>query len=68
MSETFYVGDKVEKHVGTYTATGTIVARFHTTRGDERYVFEFDSPPGLLHIFNGKQLRRFEDRGFRAIP
>jgi hypothetical protein len=52
----FYVGDRVRKVGGSYEATGTIQAVFATRAGLIRYVFEFDSPPGLLHIFSGIQL------------
>lgn len=48
--------DKVEKVGGSYQATGTIVAAFTTLAGEERYVFEFDQPAGMLHIFGPNQL------------
>ena len=51
----FREGQRVRK-VGSYEAVGTIVAAFHTTRGDARYVFEFDVPRGMLHIFSEKNL------------
>jgi hypothetical protein len=52
----FDIGEKVDKHGGSYFASGTIKARFFADDGTDRYVFRFDSPPGLLHIFTGKQL------------
>lgn len=52
----FAVGDRVHKHTGAYEATGTIVAAFTTLAGDVRYVFEFDHPKAMLHIFNENQL------------
>ena len=52
----FNVGDRVVKVGGSYQATGTIVSAFTTLSGKERYVFEFDTPNGLLHIFGGHQL------------
>lgn len=42
---------------GSYQADGAIVARFKTRAGDERVVFEFDTPRGMLHIFNTDQVR-----------
>lgn len=50
------VGDRVEKVGGSYSARGTIVSSFKTRNGLQRYVFEFDKPVGLLHIFQGGQL------------
>jgi hypothetical protein len=54
----YSVGDKVRKVGGTYEADGVIVGVAITTRGDVRYVFEFDSPSGMLHIFNESQLSK----------
>jgi len=51
-------GDKTYKLGGSYQATGTIVAAFITLSGLERYVFEFDTPPGMLHIFSPNQLEK----------
>jgi hypothetical protein len=52
------VGDKVRKAGGSYQATGTIKAVFQADDGSPRYVFRFDNPPGLLHIFSGNNLER----------
>lgn len=52
----FKVGDRVLKTGGSYQAFGTIVAAFKTRDGSERYVFEFDLPPGMLHIFGPQNL------------
>lgn len=52
----FSVGASVKKVGGNYQADGIIVAAFKTTSGDERYVFEFDNPKGMLHIFTPGQL------------
>jgi hypothetical protein len=52
----FDVGDRVYKVKGSYEAEGTIVAAFYTLAGKERYVFEFDNPSGMLHIFTEEQL------------
>ena len=52
----FQTGDLVRKTGGTYEADGTIVGVAVTTRGDVRYVFEFEAFPGMLHIFNESQL------------
>lgn len=48
---------RAEKIGGSYQATGTIVSAFKTTAGEQRYVFEFDVPKGMLHIFSGAQLQ-----------
>jgi len=52
------VGDRAMKIGGSYQATGTIVASFSTRASKPRFVFEFDTPPGLLHIFGPAQLER----------
>lgn len=49
-------GDRARKVGGSYQATGWIVAAFKTRAGDLRYVFEFDQPAGMLHIFGPAQL------------
>lgn len=49
-------GKLVRKVGGSYEAQGLVVADFHTSSGERRVVFEFSSPPGMLHIFNLKQL------------
>jgi hypothetical protein len=53
----FKVGQRVEKVGGSYQATGKIVAVFQADDGTARYVFRFDQPAGLLHIFNEKNLK-----------
>ena len=44
------------KKIGSYEASGTIVAEFKTLDGLTRYVFEFDEPRGMLHIFSENNL------------
>lgn len=56
----FSLEESVEKIGGSYQATGIIKARFLADDGTPRYVFRFDNPPGLLHIFNEKQLAGFK--------
>lgn len=41
---------------GSYQAAGTVVSEFNTKAGDTRVVFEFDTYPGMLHVFTPKQL------------
>jgi hypothetical protein len=53
----FNEGDYVRKTGGTYEADGIIVGIAVTTRGDVRYLFEFEQFPGMLHIFNEGQLQ-----------
>lgn len=54
----FEVGEKVYKSEG-YTYPGVVVAAFQTTEKKWRYVVECTEPAvkGMLHIFNGKQLK-----------
>lgn len=54
----FEVGDTVRKVGGTYQADGIIVGIAVTTMGQVRYVFEFETYPGMLHIFNESQLEK----------
>ena len=56
MNDELEVGDFARKVGGSYQATGIIKAKFKADDGSVRYVFRFDNPAGLLHIFNGKQL------------
>lgn len=57
----FKVGTRVRKVGGNYEANGTVDAAFKTRSGKQRYVFEFDDPAGMLHIFNHEQLERIEN-------
>ena len=52
----FKVGDLVYKVGGSYQCEGYIVAAFLTLSGEERYVFEFLNPKGMLHIFGPMNL------------
>jgi hypothetical protein len=54
-------GDKVQKCGGSYQATGTIKAVFAADDGSPRYVFRFDEPAGLLHIFGENNLAPYDD-------
>ena len=56
----FQTGDYVRKTGGTYEADGYIVGIAVTTTGQVRYVFEFETFPGMLHIFNEGQLEYVE--------
>lgn len=51
-------GDRAEKVGGSYQTIGTVAASFTTLAGDRRYVFEFDTPAGMLHIFGPSQILR----------
>ena len=58
------VGNKVEK-VSGYRFPGVIVSKFNKLDGEtERFVVECTetSVCGMLHIFNGKQLKRYEEK------
>lgn len=50
------VGRRARKVGGSYQADGRIVAQFEADDGSPRYVFRFDMPAGLLHIFGAAQL------------
>ena len=65
----FKVGDKVQKVGGAYQCDGIIVGAFQTTKGAERYVFEFLIPSGMLHIFTPEQLEMhwYEQRGSGVV-
>jgi hypothetical protein len=52
----FKVGDSVNK-VSGYRFPAVVVARFKTSKGAHRYVCEMKRY-GLLHIFNGEQLKK----------
>ena len=54
----FNPSDTATKVGGSYTATGRIKARFRADDGSARYVFRFNQPPGLLHIFGESQLSK----------
>lgn len=54
----FNIGDKVKKHSGDYSVTGTVVAAFHKKSGKPRYVVECDVPEGLLLIFNSSNIKK----------
>jgi len=62
----FKTGQRVRKIGGTYQANGIIVSAFKTTVGDIRYVFEFDTPKGMLHIFNESQIELIKTKGKRV--
>jgi len=59
--DVFEVGDRVRKVGGSYQATGTIRAVFITRNSEQRFVFDFDEPPGLLHIFGPAQIEQMEE-------
>lgn len=53
--------ERARKVGGSYQADGMVVARFKTTAGLDRVVFEFDEPKGMLHIFNADQVVTWVD-------
>src|SRR5262245_5923759 len=55
MAPNFRIGAKVAKPSG-YPFPGTVLAAFHVSSGEMRYVVESDDLPGLLHIFSPSQL------------
>lgn len=59
--DVFEIGTRVRKVGGSYEANGTVDAAFKTRSGKQRYVFEFDIPAGMLHIFNHDQLEPLDD-------
>lgn len=60
----YVVGDKVMKTGGNYQASGKIVAAWISEDDHQpRYVFRFDTPSGMLHIFNETQLALCSELG-----
>ena len=57
----FQLEQRVQKIGGSYQASGTIKAAWIADDGLPRYVFRFDEPNGMLHIFNEGQLNVIED-------
>lgn len=53
----FKTGDRVEKYKGGYTATGTVIGVGVTESRLIRYIVEYDTPKGLLHIHSDSDLR-----------
>lgn len=64
----FCIDEKVRKVGGSYQANGTIKAQFAADDGSPRYVFRFDEPPGLLHIFGEKQLDFIKNKSIEERP
>lgn len=60
----FYPARKVS---GAYQANGNVVSEFQTIAGNDRVVFEFSEPSGMLHIFNPSQIERMP-RCFESQP
>ena len=56
MNAILEVGRRANKVGGSFQASGVIVAAFKTTEGAQRYVFEFDVPKGMLHLYSASQL------------
>lgn len=52
---------------GTYQANGSVVSEFKTIAGNDRVVFEFSEPSGMLHIFTPSQIERMP-RCFESRP
>lgn len=57
MSDYIHLDERVRKIGGSFEADGTVVARFKTTSGQDRIVFEFDVPKGMLHIYRPDQVQ-----------
>lgn len=56
------IGLRVRKVGGSFEHTGTVVASFFTTAGQERIVVEFDPPvQGMLHIYRTDQVEQLHD-------
>lgn len=62
MGSKLNVEQRAKKVGGSYQAEGIIKAKFLADDNTWRYVFRFDNPPGLLHIFNEKQLEVEDDQ------
>jgi hypothetical protein len=66
VSESFNKGDKVRKVGGNYQAYGTVVCTGVTSLGKTLVLFEFDSIPGMVHLFGEAQLEHVEAHLVRA--
>lgn len=62
MNSILVVGARANKVGGSFQASGVIVAAFKTTEGAERFVFEFDLPKGMLHLYSANQLEAVVER------
>lgn len=58
-TQSFVLGDLVDRAEGEYSFPGTVVSVFKTTKGATRYVVEMEGY-GLLHIFGPKSIKRRE--------
>ena len=56
----FNIGDIVTKVTGDYHLIGTVVSAFKKLDGTDRFIVEVHVVPGLLLIFNEKQLEKIE--------
>lgn len=56
------VGTRANKIGGSFQASGVVVGNFKTLGGEQRYVFEFDVPAGMLHIYGPSQLEAVVER------
>lgn len=52
---------KARKVGGNYQADGWVISMFQTTAGATRYVFEFLTPKGMLHIFTPEQVELLDN-------
>jgi hypothetical protein len=50
-------GTKMRKVFGSYTADGFFLNSFQDITGQLWFIFEFETPPGLLHIFKYDEKR-----------
>lgn len=56
------VGTRALKVGGSFQASGTVVGNFKTLAGEQRYVFEFDVPAAMLHVYGPSQLQAVVER------
>lgn len=66
MSELFNKGDRVHKVGGNYEAYGTVLCTGVTSLGKTLVLFEFDSIPGMVHLFGESQLEHIDAPLVRA--
>lgn len=62
MNSPLIVGARANKVGGSFKASGTVVGNFKTLAGEQRYVFEFDVPKAMLHIYRPSQLEAVVER------
>lgn len=59
---------RARKVGGKFQAEGHVVSSFTNRAGELYYVFEFDVPPGMLHIYTPAQVEIYPELGESEVP